>query len=156
MESKRHSIYLSLLFSLLSHSQMQILFHTPQKCPKILLKTSQPQAYYVETLKEAIETLKNPPPIEILESNLPFMHKNIAGEKYYFETNFALDFKDIKGQERAKRAALIAACGFHNILFEGSAGSGKSMISSRIPYILPPLNLSEILQLASALSKFLL
>ena len=53
------------------------------------------------------------------------------------------------GQERAKRAALIAACGFHNILFEGSAGSGKSMIASRIPYILPPLTLNAMLQLAA-------
>lgn len=147
------SIY-PLLFSLLSHSQnADSIFILPKSAQKFYSKLPNLKAYYVETLKEAIETLKNPPPIEILESNLPFMHKNIAGEKYYFETNFALDFKDIKGQERAKRAALIAACGFHNILFEGSAGSGKSMISSRIPYILPPLNLSEILQLASSTLK---
>ena len=112
------SIY-PLLFSLLSHSQnADSIFILPKSAQKFYSKLPNPKAYYVETLKEAIETLKNPPPIEILESNLPFMHKNIAGEKYYFETNFTLDFKDIKGQERAKRAALIAACGFHNILFE--------------------------------------
>ncbi|MDQ1340041.1 MAG: magnesium chelatase family protein, partial [Campylobacterota bacterium] len=51
-------------------------------------------------------------------------------------------------QEVAKRAALISAAGFHNLLLEGSPGCGKSMIAQRLRYILPPLCGDEILEIA--------
>ena len=73
----------------------------------------------------------------------------ICGEKFVPNSDFSLNFKDIKGQNRAKRASLIAACGMHNILFEGSPGCGKSMCAKRIAKILPPQSLEEIM-LASA------
>ena len=61
-------------------------------------------------------------------------------------------FEDVKGQEVAKRAAEIAAAGFHNLLMSGPPGGGKSMIARRIPGILPQLTPKECLEVSAIYS----
>lgn len=62
------------------------------------------------------------------------------------------DLNDVRGQPLAKRALEIAAAGNHNLLFCGPPGTGKTMLASRLPGILPPLSQQELLEVASILS----
>ena len=99
---------------------------------------------------EALCYLKGELSIEPLINTTATMYESVTcnNRDYYYLLEYREDFKEVKGQEVAKRAALIAAAGMHNMLLEGSPGCGKSMIAKRLRYILPPMHMQEILHVA--------
>ena len=68
------------------------------------------------------------------------------------EVNGYFDFKDVKGQLRAKKAMEIAAAGAHNLLMSGPPGSGKTLLAKCFPSILPPLTFEESIELTKIYS----
>ena len=68
------------------------------------------------------------------------------------ENTAGLDFKDVLGQENVKRALEVAAAGSHNVLLIGPPGSGKSMLSKRLPSILPDMTWEESLEVSQIYS----
>ncbi len=141
------------LYPLMLSLANQKLIHkviVPRESLAKLSKIPNIELYGVKTLQEAIDLLKTqdvatPSP---RESGVEYPHYEINNEKYYYVKEYEDDFLDVKGQEVAKRAALISAAGFHNVLFEGSPGCGKSMIAKRLRYILPPMSDGDILDVA--------
>jgi magnesium chelatase family protein len=107
----------------------------------------------VDNLKEAVEILKGEklPKKSIKRVKYSYSNLKIDNQEYYFLKKYPLNFLDVKGQAVAIRGALISAAGMHNILLNGSPGSGKSMIAKRLRYILPPLSSKEILSIAKSL-----
>ena len=108
------------------------------------------EIYKVKNLEEAIifTKSKNKEAFLFKKKILEYKTLKINDEEFYYETIYKDDFLDVIGQEMAKYAALISAAGNHNIIFEGSPGCGKSMISKRLQYIMPPMSLEEILEKA--------
>ena len=68
------------------------------------------------------------------------------------EVEFQYDFKDVKGQQKAKFAMEIAAAGGHNLLMSGSPGAGKTLLSKCFMSILPPLEIEEAIELTKIYS----
>ncbi len=100
----------------------------------------------VADIRELVEFLQNPE-----GENL---QKVITTDRFFAETQSddSANFDQVRGQELAKRAAEIAAAGFHNLLLVGPPGAGKSMIAKRIPGIMPPLTVEESLEVTSIYS----
>ena len=88
---------------------------------------------------------------EILNGNRPVIFTS-ERKKKQTEPDYAMDFKEIKGQQLTKRAVEIAVAGNHNLLMIGPPGAGKTAIAKRIPTILPPLTQEECMELTKIYS----
>ncbi|MGN0383568.1 MAG: YifB family Mg chelatase-like AAA ATPase, partial [Eubacterium sp.] len=89
----------------------------------------------IEKLQDAIDIL--------LGKSKPYILHQYSHSSFSDCTESSIDFSEIRGQAVAKRAALIAAAGMHNILLIGMPGSGKSMIARRMPTIMSPMGRDE-------------
>ncbi|MBQ8923677.1 MAG: YifB family Mg chelatase-like AAA ATPase [Lachnospiraceae bacterium] len=98
----------------------------------------------VESLSETIDYIQGN--IDIA----PFDRGKINDETDRLKKNY--DFSEIKGQPMLKRGMEIAASGFHNVLMTGAAGAGKSMISKRLPTIMPKLSFDESIEVTKIYS----
>jgi magnesium chelatase family protein len=95
-------------------------------------------AYPVKTLAEVVNFLNDPDSIQPIKIDA----ENILNES----RDYDVDFSEVKGQVHVKRALEVAASGGHNVLLIGPPGSGKTMLTRRIPTIIPDMNLEEALE----------
>lgn len=97
----------------------------------------------IKTLQECIDYING-------KENINWNYKDLEVNDYI--CNYNEDFKDVKGNYFAKRAAEISAAGNHNLIMVGSPGSGKTMIAKRIRTILPKLDREEMIEISKIYS----
>ncbi len=96
------------------------------------------EVYGIKSLPQAVDLVNAP------ESFAPL--RVDAGALLAEAAQYAVDLRDVRGQQGAKRALEVACAGSHNIIFLGPPGAGKTMLAKRIPTILPPMSLAEAIE----------
>ena len=148
-EIKTSSHIFTLILSLAQKNKFTK-FLVPKSIAEVISIIPNIEIYPIDNLQNAIDFFKDKYEIKTFTKTDPdLLYLLLDNKKYFYpqNKNIELDFINVKGQKIAKRASIISATGFHNILFEGSPGCGKSMIAKRMQHILPPISLEEMLDI---------